>query len=68
MNNEFLKYIKSRGYLHQCTNEIGETNFEKSNIWLYRFDCTSDSLPCRIFITTHASKDLSKTWSQANHY
>ena len=23
MNNEFLKYIKSRGYLHQCTNEIG---------------------------------------------
>ena len=45
MNNEFLKYIKSRGYLHQCTNEIGVNKTLKNPTFGYiGFDCTSDSL------------------------
>ena len=43
--NDFLKYIKSRGYLHQCTNEIGVSQTLKdSSIGYIGFDCTSDSL------------------------
>ena len=41
----FLKYIKSRGYLHQCTNETGvNTTLKQSTIGYIGFDCTSDSL------------------------
>ena len=29
--NDFLKYIKSRGYLHQCTNEAGVTQSLKKS-------------------------------------
>ena len=43
--NDFLKYIKSRGYLHQCTNEIGVSQTLKdSSLGYIGFDCTSDSL------------------------
>ena len=43
--NDFLKYIKSRGYLHQCTNEAGVTQaLKKSTSGYIGFDCTSDSL------------------------
>ena len=43
--NDFLKYIKSRGYLHQCTNEAGVTqSLKKSTCGYIGFDCTSDSL------------------------
>ena len=43
--NDFLKYIKSRGYLHQCTNEAGvNKTLEKSTSGYIGFDCTSDSL------------------------
>ena len=43
--NDFLKYIKSRGYLHQCTNEIGVSRALKdSSLGYIGFDCTSDSL------------------------
>ena len=43
--NDFLKYIKSRGYLHQCTNESGVTDaLKKTTSGYIGFDCTSDSL------------------------
>ena len=43
--NDFLKYIKSRGYLHQCTNEIGVSQtLKNSSLGYIGFDCTSDSL------------------------
>ena len=45
MNNDFLKYIKSRGYLHQCTNQNGSDKIlKKTTLGYIGFDCTSDSL------------------------
>ena len=45
MKNDFLKYISSRGYLHQCTNESGVNELlKKSTLGYIGFDCTSDSL------------------------
>ena len=45
MKNDFLKYIKSRGYLHQCTNENGiSETLKKPTLGYIGFDCTSDSL------------------------
>ncbi len=45
MKNDFLKYIKSRGYLHQCTNDkILEKNLSQSKVGYIGFDCTSDCL------------------------
>ena len=45
MKNDFLKYIKSRGYLHQCTNETAvNATLKQSTIGYIGFDCTSDSL------------------------
>ncbi len=45
MNNDFLKYIKSRGFLHQCTNQDGiEEILKKTTSGYIGFDCTSDSL------------------------
>ena len=36
MNNDFLKYIKSRGFLHQCTNQDGiEGDSQKNYIRLH---------------------------------
>ena len=29
MNDDFLNFVKSRGYYNQCTNEIGLTNHLK---------------------------------------
>ena len=63
MNNDFLKYIKSRGFLHQCTNQDGiEEILKKTTSGYIGFDCTSDS-PCWIITSTHAFKDVSKIWS-----
>ena len=65
--NDFLKYIKSRGYLHQCTNEAGVTQaLKKSTSGYIGFDCTSDSLhaesllpyACRVF----------KIWYKPSYY
>mgnify|MGYP001254750568 CR=1 FL=1 len=45
MKNDFLKYIKSRGYLHQCTNDkVLEERLCKSRVGYIGFDCTSDCL------------------------
>ena len=45
MKNDFLKYIKSRGYLHQCTNDkILEKKLNQSKVGYIGFDCTSDCL------------------------
>ena len=45
MKNDFLKYIKSRGFLHQCTNQNGVYEILKKTTSGYiGFDCTSDSL------------------------
>ncbi len=45
MKNDFLKYIKSRGYLHQCTNDkVLEKKLRKSKVGYIGFDCTSDCL------------------------
>ena len=45
MKNDFLKYIKSRGFLHQCTNDkILEKKLNQSKVGYIGFDCTSDCL------------------------
>mgnify|MGYP001364620298 CR=1 FL=1 len=45
MKNDFLKYIKSRGYLHQCTNDkVLEERLCESRVAYIGFDCTSDCL------------------------
>ena len=45
MKNDFLKYIKSRGYLHQCTNDkILEKKLNQPKVGYIGFDCTSDCL------------------------
>ncbi len=45
MKEDFLEHIKSRGYLHQCTNEIGlKKTLKNSTSGYIGFDCTSDSL------------------------
>ena len=45
MKNDFLKYIKSRGYLHQCTNDkVLDEELNHSKVGYIGFDCTSDCL------------------------
>jgi tyrosyl-tRNA synthetase len=45
MKNDFLKYIKSRGYLHQCTNDkVLDEKLNQSKTGYIGFDCTSDCL------------------------
>ena len=45
MKNDFLKYIKSRGYLHQCTNDkVLDEKLNHSKVGYIGFDCTSDCL------------------------
>ena len=45
MKNDFLKYIKSRGYLHQCTNDkVLEEKLCQIKVGYIGFDCTSDCL------------------------
>ncbi len=45
MNDDFLNFLKSRGYYNQCTNEIGLTShLKKKSVGYIGFDCTADSL------------------------
>ena len=45
MINDFINYIKERGYFNQCTDENGLKKLNKNELIAYTgFDCTADSL------------------------
>ena len=45
MINDFINYIKERGYFNQCTDENGLKKLNKCDLIAYTgFDCTADSL------------------------
>ena len=45
MSEDFLEYIKLRGYFNQCTNESGlKKKLQSATTAYIGFDCTSDSL------------------------
>ena len=67
MKNDFLKYIKSRGYLHQCTNDkVLDEKLNHSKVGYIGFDCTSD---CYVWLPTSIDvvKKLSEIWTHS-HY